>query len=179
MFLEIPAPALRVLPSLTTSSPAVPASARAGQWGHYGAILLRTTQHLNKLFPKNTTFMGDDMRLIVVMVWWPPLSPVFPAQGPAHINNVWLSVASQLLRCIPVLATQFNLAPPGASLILGPEHYHGEQRAETIRPIMNYLIKKFRLAVCHLNLKSGAYRPSVLSPRQGNDLVNLQWRPIW
>ena len=88
MFLEIPAPALRVLPSLTTSSPAVPASARAGQWGHYGAILLRTTQHLNKLFPKNTTFIGDDMRLMVVMVWWPPLSPVFPAQGPAHINNV-------------------------------------------------------------------------------------------
>ena len=141
MFLKIPAPALRVLPSLTTSSPAVPASARAGQWGHYGAILLRTTQqHLNKLFPKNTTFMGDDMRLMVVMVWWPPLSPVFPAQGPAHINNVWLSVASQLLRCIPVLATQFNLAPPGASLILGPEHYHGEQRAETSRPIMNCIL---------------------------------------
>ena len=117
IFLKIPAPALRVLPSLTTSSPAVPASARAGQWGHYGTILLRTTQqHLNKLFPKNTTFIGDDMRLIVVMVWWPPLSPVFPAQGPAHINNVWLSVASQLLRCIPVLATQFNLAPPGAAL---------------------------------------------------------------
>ena len=36
------------------------------------------------------------------------------------------------------------------------------------------LNKKFRLTVFQLNLESGAYRPSVLAPRQGRDLGNLQ-----
>ena len=40
------------------------------------------------------------------------------------------------------------------------------------------LNKKFRLTVFQLNLEPGAYRPSVLAPRQGRDLGNLQQRPI-
>ena len=36
------------------------------------------------------------------------------------------------------------------------------------------LNKKFRLTVFQLNFESGAYRPSVLAPRQGPDLGNLQ-----
>ena len=75
MFWKIPSPGLRVLPSLTTSSPALPQfqlppgrDNEAITAPSSSAPLNTQHQHLNKLFPKNTTFIGDDMRLIVVMV---------------------------------------------------------------------------------------------------------------